>query len=101
MRLRRVPLSLQHVTVVDVTDGTLRSNQTVVVVGSRIALIGLENEITVPSEATVVDAKGGFLIPGLWDMHVHTVNNNVVRPPNTWTLPLYLAHGGQQIARPM
>ena len=33
--------------------------------------------------AQVVEAKGKFLIPGLWDMHVHMFNQVSRRPPNT------------------
>jgi len=87
------PLVLHHVTVVDVTDGTLRPDQTVVVQGPRISGIGPSNEMALPPGATVVDAAGLYVIPGLWDMHVHTFNNNVTQPPNAWTFPLYLAHG--------
>ena len=67
------PIVLSHVTVVDVNGATgdraLRKDQTVIVVGDRIAAVG--KGIQVPSEARVVDARGKFLIPGLWDMHVH------------------------------
>lgn len=87
------PLAIQHVTVVDVTDGSLRPNQTVLLEGNRIAAIGTAGEMVIPSEAEIVDMAGGYVIPGLWDMHVHTFNNNDPQPPNTWTLPLYLANG--------
>ncbi|NBC16407.1 MAG: amidohydrolase family protein [Bacteroidetes bacterium] len=63
------PLAISPVTVVDVTDGTLRPNQIVLIDGNRIAAMGAD--IAVPDNATVVDATGGYLIPGLWDMHAH------------------------------
>ncbi|NBC16406.1 MAG: amidohydrolase family protein [Bacteroidetes bacterium] len=90
---RSQPLAVQNVTVVDVTDGTLRPNQTILINGSRIAAVGSADDVAVPEEAKTVDATGGYLIPGLWDMHVHTFNNNDPQPPNTWHFPLYLAHG--------
>jgi imidazolonepropionase-like amidohydrolase len=44
--------------------------------------------ITVPSGARVIDGRGKFLIPGLWDMHVH-----VAMPGGRNVLPLYIANG--------
>ena len=38
-----------------------------------------------PKGARVVEGKGKYLIPGLWDMHVHTADPSF--------LPLYLANG--------
>jgi hypothetical protein len=38
----------------------------------------------------VVDGSGKFLIPGLWDMHVHSGDDEI---PRTVILPLYVAHG--------
>ncbi|HMB91007.1 MAG TPA: amidohydrolase family protein [Rhodothermales bacterium] len=66
---RSQSLALQHATVIDVTDGSLHPDQTVLIDGNRIAAIG--TDITVPDGAEMVDATGGYLIPGLWDMHVH------------------------------
>src|ERR1044072_4806143 len=58
-----------HVTIIDVTGATPRRDTTVVITGDRISAIG--DNIPVPAGAQVVDATGKFLIPGLWDMHVH------------------------------
>ena len=60
-----------HVAVVDVERGVVRDNQTVVVVGNRLAEVGPANRVTVPAGSLVIDARGKFLIPGLWDMHAH------------------------------
>jgi len=65
------PLVLAHVTIIDVTGGPSKPDMTVVIRGDRISEIGKAGEITAPPDATVVDASGKFLIPGLWDMHVH------------------------------
>lgn len=92
-------IALRDVTVVDVIDGSLRSEQTVLVVDKRIAVIGLADEIRIPDHAEVIDAGGGFLIPGLWDMHVHSVANVALDmaidsvSAMDWHLPLFLAWG--------
>jgi adenine deaminase len=65
------PLVFMHVTVIDATGAPPQPDMTVVISGDRIAEIGLTQHVRVPDEAHVVDATGKFLIPGLWDMHVH------------------------------
>lgn len=62
------PLAFENVTVVDAVEGA-RPGMTVVVEGDRIAAVGAD--ATPPRGARVVDASGRYLIPGLWDMHVH------------------------------
>src|SRR5260221_1048475 len=65
-------LVFDGVTVVDVEQGTLVPDRRVVVTGNRIRAVGSGGEVVLPAGAQVVDARGKFLIPGLWDMHVHT-----------------------------
>ncbi len=59
-------------TVIDV-EGRRRplQNSAVIVVDGRITNVGPSNRVAVPAGATVVDAAGKTLIPGLWDMHAH------------------------------
>jgi imidazolonepropionase-like amidohydrolase len=64
-------LTLTHVSVVDVVAGTIRPDQTVVIAGFRIEAVGKVGDIPVPRGSRVVDGSGKYLIPGLWDMHVH------------------------------
>ncbi|HSC06975.1 MAG TPA: amidohydrolase family protein [Steroidobacteraceae bacterium] len=67
--------------------------------GSRITAVGAAREITVPDDAEIVEGVGGYLIPGLWDMHVHSVSNVALDRANDavaaqdWHFPLFLAHG--------
>jgi imidazolonepropionase-like amidohydrolase len=44
---------------------------TVIVRGNAIVAVGKSNEVKLPPGAQIVDGAGRFLIPGLWDMHVH------------------------------
>ncbi|HEY2375006.1 MAG TPA: amidohydrolase family protein [Gemmatimonadaceae bacterium] len=67
-------IAITHVTVIDVTGGRPLADATVVVRGNRIASIDSE---AAPSDARVVDGRGKFLIPGLWDMHVHAAWPNM------------------------
>ena len=83
------PVVFSHVTVIDVKNGRPKSDMTVVVTGSRIAALGKTGKVRIPDGAEIVDAKGKFLIPGLWDMHAHAHTNNSYE----WIFPMFLAHG--------
>jgi imidazolonepropionase-like amidohydrolase len=75
-----------HATLLDMTGAAARQDQTVVVVGDRIIEIGKSDKIKLPKDALVIDATGRFLIPGLWDMHVHEWDKNLF-------FPLFIANG--------
>src|SRR5918994_2650433 len=68
-------VAIRGVTIVDVMDGSLRPEHTVLMAGNRITAVGPADQVRTPDDADLVDAPGGFLIPGLWDMHVHSVAN--------------------------
>lgn len=65
------PLVLRGVTVIDVRTGRRLPNRTVTVIGDRIRTVTPAGQARVPKGARVVPAQGKYLIPGLWDMHVH------------------------------
>jgi hypothetical protein len=83
------PVAITPVTIVDVTDGSLQPDHTVLVEHDRIVAVGPADEVAVPGNAEVVDGSDGYLIPGLWDMHAHTSRDG--RADRFW--PLFLAHG--------
>lgn len=68
-------LAVGGVTVVDVTDGSLRANQTVLIEGDRIVAVGPANKVRASAGAELVEAAGKYLIPGLWDMHALLFNH--------------------------
>src|SRR5690349_4205795 len=70
VRVAAQTLTFTNTTIVDVSDGTLRRGMTVVVEGNRIASVG-PSPATSPRRGQVIDAKGMYMIPGLWDMHTH------------------------------
>src|SRR5213076_732459 len=61
-----------HVNIVDARDSLPRRDQTVIVRGTRIVAAAPASTTSIPAGARVIDGRGRFLIPGLWDMHVHT-----------------------------
>jgi Amidohydrolase family len=68
---RQQPIAITHVSVIDVVTGATRPDNTVIIAGNRIVYAGPAAGASVPSDARVLDGRGKFLIPGLWDMHVH------------------------------
>jgi len=58
----------------------------VVIRDHKITAIDRKSAIVPPKDGGIVDATGKFLIPGLWDMHVHTGRKDIF-------LPLYIANG--------
>ncbi len=87
------PIAITNVTVIDTTGGPAKPNMTVVIEGDRIAAVGAAGGTAVPKGARVVDGKGKFLIPGLWDMHIHTFFGDWVPGGKEVTLPLFIANG--------
>jgi len=66
-------LAITHVNLIDATGAAVRADMTVLVEGKHISQIGKSAEMAVPKAAKVVDGSGKYLIPGLWDMHVHEI----------------------------
>jgi imidazolonepropionase-like amidohydrolase len=82
-------LAIKRVTVIDATGRGSEPNTTVILEGDRIVAIGPWRKTHIPRKAVVVDGTGKFLIPGLWDMHVHGASD--ARAP--WSHLLFLANG--------
>src|SRR6202521_3907183 len=86
-------LVLNNVTVVDVRTGTLQPEQTVILERNHIASVGPSKLAKYPRNAPSVNCRGLFLIPGLWDMHVHLVFGDWVPDAQDISLPLFVANG--------
>jgi imidazolonepropionase-like amidohydrolase len=87
-------IALTHITVIDATGRPPQPDQTLLLVGGRIAKIGPSSRIKPSNAARVIDGRGKFLIPGLWDMHVHIAG---LSADSRWSkdvfLPVLLANG--------
>jgi hypothetical protein len=79
------PLAITGVNVVDVVDGQITANATITIDGARI--VDVTQAGAPPKKARVVDARGTFMIPGMWDMHAHMEASGP-----SW-LQLYVANG--------
>ncbi|HEV7558810.1 MAG TPA: hypothetical protein VGO00_25235, partial [Kofleriaceae bacterium] len=83
-------LAITHVTVIDPRDGSLHPDQVISIRGDHIVDVSSGPP---PAGARVIDATGKFVIPGLWDMHVHTFFGDWVPGGEQVTIPLFIANG--------
>ena len=60
--------AIEHVTIIDAENG-LQQDMTVIFDADKILQVLPANEA--PKTTMSIDGEGKFLIPGLWDMHVH------------------------------
>src|ERR1700722_14372611 len=86
-------INILDVTVIDVVTGAEQPHMTVEVVRDRIAqIVPYKNEHRLNC-TQIVEGTGKFLIPGLWDMHVHTFFGTWVPGGREVTIPLFVANG--------
>jgi hypothetical protein len=78
-------MAITHVNVIDGSGTPLRTNMTLIIADERIRSLGQSTQLHPPADAVVLEAKGKFVIPGLWDMHVHWYESE--------SLPLFIANG--------
>ena len=79
---------LLHANVIDVRDGSIARDVAVTITGNRIVAIAPSSAAPADAtlvDATLVDATGKYVVPGLWDMHVHWYDEHY--------LPLFIANG--------
>jgi len=86
-------LVITHVTVIDPRDGSAAPDRSVALRGDRIAWVTGSGDPAAPTAARTIDATGKFVIPGLWDMHIHTFFGTWVPGGEEVTLPLLVASG--------
>lgn len=58
-------------TLIDGNGGEPITNSVILVEGERITAVGRVGSLAVPAGATVISTEGQYVLPGLWDMHVH------------------------------
>jgi hypothetical protein len=80
-------LVIKNATIIDVINNKVINNRVVVIDGNRIISIGSKSSI--PKQAMIIDAKGKYLIPGLWDMHTHSLRKERIQ----YFFPLFIANG--------
>jgi imidazolonepropionase-like amidohydrolase len=85
IRPRDHAVAIVNATVMDVEDGVARPNMTVLLEGPRISSVRAGDSTTIPAGARIIDARGGAVIPGLWDAHAHLMGSTQSDGlPRTW-----------------
>ena len=80
-------LALTDITVIDTTGSRPSERATVLIKGDRISELGEPGKVSIPSGAQTVDGTGKYLLPGLWDMHMH------LSMVSDFAFPLLIANG--------
>lgn len=91
--LQNSTLTIANVTIIDTTGGPPQLHRTVTV---RKGIIDDIRDSTLPKHkerGVEVNGTGKYLIPGLWDMHVHMVFGDWFPRGKEVTLPLFIANG--------
>jgi hypothetical protein len=87
-------LAITGVHVVDVAQGRVLRDRVVLVTDGTIDRILPASPPPAVSAAATLDGAGGYLIPGLWDMHAHLRADGLPGWLITdWMMPLQIAHG--------
>lgn len=84
---------ISHVTVINPGTSSVQPDTTVVITGDRITAVSSASAIQPPKNARVIDGRGKYLIPGLWDMHVHSAFGDWFPGGREIILPLFIANG--------
>lgn len=63
-------LCLENISTIDPVEG-LKENQTIIITDGKISKVANTNELRLSPKNNIVDGSEKFLIPGLWDAHVH------------------------------
>ena len=88
-----VDLLITRARVVDTRSGAITPGRVIAIRGDTIVAIGDSAAGSRFRARQVIDAAGRYVIPGLWDMHMHFGGGDTLIAENRLLLPLYLAHG--------
>ncbi len=82
-------ICIKNISTIDPTDG-LKENQTVIIKNGKINKIIDSETLILSKENTIIDGSGKYLIPGLWDAHVHFAYIEALAPS---MFDLFLSYG--------
>lgn len=83
---------ISNINIVDVENNNIIPNQFIAIQGDKIIEIGSKQLIGKYSKAEMINGDHKFIMPSLWDMHVH-FGGDTLRAENKMLLPLYIAMG--------
>src|SRR5579862_4346369 len=83
--------AIVHVNIVDVKNEKIISDKTVILKNDKIEKIG--SNLKLPPGIKIIQGKDKFLIPGLWDMHNHNMDDESSVVTDSTMTPLLIANG--------
>src|ERR1700759_2160569 len=87
------PIAISHVTLINPATSSVEHDATVIIEGDHIGTVLIGAMVKMPGNTRLIDGHGKFLIPGLWDMHVHTAFGDWFPGGRDIILPLFVANG--------
>ncbi|KIO03999.1 hypothetical protein M404DRAFT_1000833 [Pisolithus tinctorius Marx 270] len=77
-----------------ITEGT------VVLRGGYIDTVGKDGEVAIPEGGVVIQADGGYIVPGFIDAHAHWDGESETYPASSWEMETFLAYGVTTVHNP-
>jgi imidazolonepropionase-like amidohydrolase len=87
------PIVITHVTIINPGTSSVTTDRTIVITDTHIASVSPSAGFQFPKNSQVIDGRGQYLIPGLWDMHVHSAFGDWFPGGRDVILPLFIANG--------
>ena len=91
-QLKKVDLIINNVNIVDVVNNKIISNRYIAIQKNKIIDITNASISKTYTANEIIDATGKYIMPSLWDMHVH-FGGDSLKAENKMLLPLYIAMG--------
>jgi hypothetical protein len=86
-------LIITNASIVDVKNDRIQQEKLIVIQNDTIRIIDEHDHLDRYRAKDTIDAKGKFVMPALWDNHVHFRGGDTLIQENKNLLPLFLAHG--------
>src|SRR5215469_5437248 len=86
-------IAITHVTVINPGTSSVERNRTVILAGDHIGSVSDLPPSALPKNVRVIEGTGLYLLPGLWDMHVHSAFGDWFPGGRDIILPLFIANG--------
>lgn len=88
-----VDVMIKSGAIVDIETGAINTNQVILLKGDSIYDVVSNDKVGDYHSKQTIDATGKYIIPGLWDTHVHFGGGDSLISENKDLLPLYVANG--------
>ena len=88
----QIDLLIKNASIISLDSGVANQSQVILINGDRIFKTGGDSLLLRYKGKTEIDANSAFILPGLWDNHVHFGGAEYI-DENEHLLPLFLAFG--------